>query len=109
VEPCSERDCEGEVTPALRGALEARRAGGRRCYQKALAQNAGLSGKLSVRLRVARDGRVCSAEQSSDQLKDPTLSSCVLGLYRGATLPKPSGGCVLVDVPLTFTTESAAL
>ncbi len=108
-EPCSERDCEGNVTPALRGALEARRAGGRHCYQKALANNPGLSGKLNVRLRVARDGRVCNAELSADQLKDVTLSSCVLGLYRGVSLPRPQGGCVVIDVPLAFTTQNATL
>ena len=99
--PCS-GECKGEVTGALRSALAGRGGAGRRCYEKSLSQNATLSGKMTVHVKVSPQGSVCSASIANDTLQDPGLANCILGVFRASTLPPPQGGCVDVDVPLNF-------
>lgn len=99
--PCS-IECKGEVTQALRSGLAGRGGAGRRCYEKSLAQNATLSGKMTIHVKVAPNGQVCAANVASDSLQDPGLANCILGVFRASTLTAPQGGCVEVDVPLNF-------
>lgn len=99
--PCS-GECKGEVTGALRSALAGRGGAGRRCYEKSLAQNATLSGKMTMHVKVSPQGSVCAANIINDTLQDPGLANCILGVFRASTLPAPQGGCVEVDVPLNF-------
>ncbi len=94
--------CEGEATAALKSALAGRGGAGRRCYEKSLSQNALLKGRMTVHVRIGTNGSVCSANVSHDELHDPGLSNCILGVFRSSTLPSPSNGCVDVDVPLNF-------
>jgi hypothetical protein len=94
--------CEGEATAALKSALAGRGGSGRRCYEKSLSQNALLKGRMTVHIRIGTNGSVCSANVSHDELHDPGLSNCILGVFRSSTLPSPANGCVDVDVPLNF-------
>lgn len=94
--------CEGEATAALRAALAGRGGAGRRCYEKSLSQNATLRGRMTVHVRVGSNGSVCSASVTNDELHDPGLSNCIVGVFRASNLPEPSKGCVDVDVPLNF-------
>lgn len=94
--------CVGDVTAALKSALAGRGGAGRRCYEKALGQNAMLQGRMTVHVKVGTNGSVCSASVGADGLHDPGLTNCILGVFRSSTLPAPSKGCVEVDVPLNF-------
>jgi hypothetical protein len=94
--------CEGNATAELKSALAGRGAMGRRCYEKSLSQNVTLRGRMTVHLRVGTNGTVCSANVTNDELHDPGLSNCILGVFRASTLPSPEKGCVEVDVPLNF-------
>jgi hypothetical protein len=99
--PCS-GECNGEATAALKSALAGRGGAGRRCYEKALSQNATLSGKMTVHLKISPGGQVCAASVVNDTLQDPGLNNCILGVFRASQLPSPQGGCVEADVPLNF-------
>jgi hypothetical protein len=99
--PCSGA-CNGEVTAALKSALAGRGGSGRRCYEKSLAQNALLRGRMTMHVRVGANGSVCSANVTNDELRDPGLSNCIIGVFRSSLLPAPDKGCVEVDVPLNF-------
>ena len=57
---------------------------------------------MTVHVKVAPNGQVCSANVGNDTLGDPGLANCILGVFRASTLPAPTGGCVEVDVPLNF-------
>lgn len=94
--------CEGNATAALKAALAGRGGAGRRCYEKSLSQNATLRGRMTVHVRVGSNGSVCSASVSNDELHDPGLSNCIVGVFRASSLPEPEKGCVEVDVPLNF-------
>jgi len=101
-DPGCEAPCQGSATDQLVRALGSKAAQARACYERALANNSGLSGKLEIAVRVSPAGAVCSATPSSDTLKDPEVLGCVLGRFRTGVLPKPTGGCVDASVPINF-------
>ncbi len=95
--------CKGEVPAALRSALSGAAGSVRGCYERALRQNQMLQGKMVVAVRVgAHGGSTCSANIVSDSLGDPSVTSCVLQKFRAGQFPPPAGGCVDVQVPISF-------
>ncbi len=95
-------ECKGEVSHELRTYLSGRAAQGRKCYERALLQNASLKGHMKVQIRLNPQGQLCSAAVAADELQDPGLSMCILQLFRNSVYPLPTGGCVDVAVPLSF-------
>lgn len=94
--------CNGSASPGLTSALSARAASSRACYERALRTNETLQGKMVVKVRVDSNGRVCSAGVAEDGVGSQEVSSCVLGNFRGVKLPPPTGGCLDVNVPMSF-------
>jgi outer membrane biosynthesis protein TonB len=95
-------ECTGKEPAGLRSALAAKAGQARGCYERALRQNATLSGRLSIGVRIGPGGNVCSANVSSNSLGDPGVASCVVGMFRSASFPAPEGGCVDAQVPMNF-------
>jgi hypothetical protein len=98
--------CKGNSNPQLASALQGAAGQARGCYERALRQNAMLQGKITVAVRVAPGGAVCSAGIASDTLGDPSVSTCVLQKFRSGGFPKPNGGCVDIHVPINFKPKS---
>jgi outer membrane biosynthesis protein TonB len=94
--------CSGDAPPALRSALGGAAGSARGCYERALRQNAMLQGKLVVSVKIGPHGNACGAAVVSDTLGDPAVSTCVLQKFRSGVFPAPSGGCVDVQVPISF-------
>jgi hypothetical protein len=86
--PCPST-CEGEASGALQSALAGRGAAGRRCYEKSLAQNPLLKGRMTVHVKVGTNGSVCAANVSRDELHDPGLTNCIMGVFRSSTRAVP--------------------
>ena len=97
--------CAGQEAPSFTSVLRARASQAQRCYEKALSQQEGLQGKLSVNVCVGVGGAVCSASVSKDTLGSPLVSQCVLNIYRATTFPSPKNGCVQAEVPMNFLPE----
>jgi hypothetical protein len=97
--------CTGEAAPSFTAALRGRASQAQRCYEKALSQQEGLSGRLSVNLCVGVGGAVCGASVSNDSLGNPGVAQCVMNIYRATTFPSPKNGCVDAQVPLNFVPE----
>ncbi len=95
-------ECKGEVSHELRTYLSGRASQGRKCYERALLQNATLKGHLKVQVRLNPQGQLCNAAIAADELQDPGLSMCILQLFRNSVYPAPAGGCVDVAVPMSF-------
>jgi hypothetical protein len=57
------------------------------CYEHALESNPRAGGRMDMHFRVARDGRVLSVQEGEAHLAAADLASCVLDVYRRATLP----------------------
>jgi outer membrane biosynthesis protein TonB len=99
--PCSAR-CGGTITTALNTAISTRAGAARPCYERALRVNSALQGKLMVSVRVDPQGNVCNASVSQDAIHSAEVINCVLGIFRAAKFPAPTGGCLDVQVPLSF-------
>lgn len=97
--------CTGDAAPSFQAMLRTRASQAQRCYEKALAQQEGLQGRLSVSLCVGVGGGVCGASISADTLRSPLVSQCVLNIYKATTFPSPKNGCVDAVVPLNFLPE----
>jgi TonB family protein len=94
--------CTGAATGALSSALRGRAQSAQGCYNRAL-RTSEVSGSMTVSVQVGPSGQVCSASLANDSVHSNEISSCVLGRFRGQTFPPPSGGCVTVNIPISFT------
>jgi hypothetical protein len=94
--------CTGSAEAGLREALRQRGASAKGCYNKALRSNPTLQGKMTVAVRVSPTGNACSASASNNTLGDASVTTCILQQFRSGAYPKPTGGCVDVQVPLNF-------
>ncbi len=94
--------CEGRLTAAGESALRAKGGQARGCYNRALRQNATLSGKLGLKVRIGTSGNVCSLQVTEDTLGDASVTTCVTQMYRAGKFPAPQGGCVEAQIPLNF-------
>lgn len=99
--PC-EATCTGTASAELQSALRAKAGQARSCYERALSHNSELQGSLAVQVRIGPGGEVCAATLAKDKLGDPAVTGCVVQRFRGGPFPKPSGGCVDVEVPINF-------
>lgn len=79
-----------------------RRAGAiRACYERSLAQNSTLRGKLQVRWTITLDGAV-SAASATGSMSDTNTRNCVLRLVRRMRFAAPEGGVCIVQWPFVF-------
>jgi hypothetical protein len=98
--------CSGHVGNALVSAIGKRAKEAHRCYDKALAADKSVRGKVTIRLMIAADGGVCEVTADADNPGMDAVASCVAALYRTNTgeqrFPPPEDGCASVNAPLSF-------
>ncbi len=100
--PCAGKCGDGKASGGLQSALSSAAQSARGCYQRAL-RNSEVSGSLTVSVQVGPNGQVCGASITNDTVHSADVSSCVLGRFRGRSFPAPEVGCVVVNIPITFT------
>jgi TonB family protein len=79
----------------------------RGCYESGLARDGKLSGRVTVRFVISREGRVTEAapvdpSNASPRLADPAVVACVVDAFAKLTFPAPDGGTVTVVYPINF-------
>jgi hypothetical protein len=72
---------------AVREALRQSWPDATQCFERALESNPRAGGRMDLHFRVAPDGRVTSVQEGDAHLAAADLASCVLDVYRRATLP----------------------
>jgi outer membrane biosynthesis protein TonB len=92
---------QGEANASLTSAVQGTAGSAQGCYNRAL-RSGGAEGRLNVAVAIGANGSVCSASITSDSVGDPAISQCVLGKFKGRSYPKPTSGCVVVNVPINF-------
>ena len=79
------------------------------CYERQLARNPELSGRMVVKFTIAATGDVESSTLQDSTLGDPRVESCVVEAVRAWKFPEPEGGgIVIVSYPFSFTAGPAA-
>jgi TonB family protein len=83
---------EGEINDVLRrGQRDVER-----CYERELAQDPALGGRVVVEFTIGSDGRVGDPRLRTNELND-AFENCVLGRVRAWRFPPPEGGSVAVQ------------
>lgn len=98
--PCGGK-CEGSAPGALQSAIRSTAQSAAGCYQRAL-RTSEVSGSMMVAVQVSANGSVCSASIARDDVHSSAVSSCVVERFRSKQFPPPTGGCVTVQVPISF-------
>ena len=92
----------------IRGVIRKHRNEARYCYERQLAKDPDLSGKVSVEFVISIGGRVASAVVADTTLKNDAVESCVIGKVKRWSFPKPRDGAVVVTYPFTFSASKTA-
>lgn len=100
--PVCEGKCVGKPPPELEQALAVRANMARRCYNSALSVDPTLKGHVSVTVRVAPGGSVCSAAVAANDTGNPGVAQCAANVFRSGSYPSPVGGCVDATIPMSF-------
>jgi hypothetical protein len=74
----------------------------RLCYENGLRNNPNLTGRVSVRFVIGRDGAVANVGNGGSDLPDSSVVSCVVRSFSGLSFPQPEGGIVTVVYPISF-------
>jgi hypothetical protein len=105
VNDCESAVCIGSASDALIEAVRSRAAQARSCYEKSLGKTPTLAGRMLLNLRIAHDGASCPFGLAQNELADsPTLVPCLRTLLE-TRYPRPTGGCVELNLPLRFVPE----
>lgn len=72
------------------------------CYEKELARNPELRGKLIVNWRIGLSGRVMKSWVGSSSLNNGAVESCILRSIKRWTFNKPDGGICEIKFPFVF-------
>lgn len=100
---CNAAKCGGAASPDLESALAFRAKQAHSCYDSALANDSSLKGKISISVRIASNGQVCSANVASNDMGSAAVAQCVANKFRQTGLfPAPKGGCIDATVPMNF-------
>ena len=74
------------------------------CYRRALRSNPSLSGDVSLRFTIERDGRVSSASATGD-IRSPAVLACISGAFHELSVLPPEGGAFAVGYRLMLATD----
>jgi hypothetical protein len=75
----------------------------RHCYETGLRGNPNLTGRVTTRFIIDREGAVTSASNGGSDLPDSKVVGCVVSAFYGVSFPAPKDGVVSVSYPILFT------
>jgi hypothetical protein len=105
-DPCAATACFGNV----KAGSDSERALGllahqtrRKCYDPALANDPTLKGHVTVRMKIASNGQICSASVLKNDMASSSVGECAARmLLIAGHVPPPKGGCVELNFPLNY-------
>ncbi|MCH2109639.1 MAG: AgmX/PglI C-terminal domain-containing protein [Polyangiaceae bacterium] len=78
------------------------RAGFNRCYNRGLAQNPDIAGKIRLTLKIGPGGEVAGVKGSSSGNIPGSVLGCVKARARSGRFSPPQGGSAVIVVPVSF-------
>lgn len=82
--------------------VSARQSGITYCYEKELARNPELQGKVTMNWRIGLDGKVVKVLVENSTLNNKTVEGCMSRQIERWTFPKPEGGMCQIKFPFVF-------
>jgi len=77
----------------------------RACYEAGLARDPKLSGRVSTKFVIDRDGSVGAVADGGSDLADDAVRTCIRAAFRSLEFPQPPNGVVTVVYPLQLSPE----
>jgi hypothetical protein len=74
----------------------------RQCYENGLSRNPNLTGRVTARFVIGREGSVTNAQNGGSDLPDSGVVSCVVSAFYALSFPTPENGIVTVSYPIMF-------
>ena len=74
----------------------------RMCYENGLRSNPNLTGRVSARFVIGREGSVTTVQNGGSDLPDAGVVNCVVSAFYGLSFPTPEAGIVTVSYPIMF-------
>jgi hypothetical protein len=74
----------------------------RYCYEKGLAINPKLAGKVAVKFVIDKTGKVVSASDAGSTLASSDVVQCIVHGFTTMVFPAPKDGIVTVTYPFTI-------
>jgi hypothetical protein len=75
----------------------------RLCYEAGLRGNPSLSGRISTKFVIGRDGAVMQSSDAGSDLPDQKVVACVVRSFNALSFPMPEGGIATVTYPIILT------
>lgn len=72
----------------------------RLCYENGLRSNPNLTGRVTARFVISREGAVSNVQNGGSDLPDAGVVSCVVQAFYGLSFPTPENGIVTVSYPI---------
>ncbi|MEY4547741.1 MAG: hypothetical protein RL685_3936 [Pseudomonadota bacterium] len=91
----------GSVSDASRVVAQMR-AGFRACYNRGLAENPDIEGKIALSIKVGPTGQVASVSATKMGNIPESVLECVKSRANSANFSPPQGGAAVVQVPVSF-------
>jgi hypothetical protein len=91
----------GSVSDASRVVAQMR-AGFRACYNRGLAENPDIEGKISLSIKVGPTGQVSGVSATKTGNIPESVMECVKQRASSANFSPPQGGAAVVQVPVSF-------
>lgn len=105
-DPCAVNTCNGNVasgSDSERALAMLARQTRRKCYETALVNDPTLQGHVTVRMKIASNGQICSASVAKNDMSTTSVGECAARfLLASGHVPAPKGGCVNLDFPLAY-------
>ncbi|MFK7986581.1 MAG: AgmX/PglI C-terminal domain-containing protein [Sandaracinaceae bacterium] len=102
-QPTTDPDSAGSLPrEAIQNVVRDDQNGVRYCYERELAENPELAGRVVYRWIIGADGHVQSVLVESTTLENEAVERCVHQRIQRWEFPAPIGGIVIVTYPFTF-------
>jgi hypothetical protein len=75
----------------------------RACYESGLRTNPALTGRVTTKFVIGRDGAVNQSSDSGSDLPDQQVVACVVRSFNTLSFPPPDGGAAMVTYPIMLT------
>ncbi len=72
------------------------------CYQKGLANDPSMAGKLIIQIDIAPNGDVSNVSKTGGSGLSPEVEQCIMNKVRSKSFDAPGGGGSKISVPVTF-------
>lgn len=74
----------------------------RRCYEKGLARDPGMKGRVSIQIHIAESGAVTDAVVQETTLRDAAVGLCIAAAIRKWKFPRPERGAIILNYPFVL-------